>query len=605
VRIRRLSIERFRGLERLTFSPGPRTVILGPNNSGKTTVIEALDLLLHSGLGRPRPSPTELDYFGRRPADGFSIEAVLGALSDSFAAEVRDHLEGWDAEADEVIPEPGGDDIESVVRVRVRGDENFDLAHEFAKPESGGARFPPRLRAQLGWVFDGRMREPARQLNFFQGGLLERLFAPIDLSPAVDALRDALAGGAAAVNADSGIRGVLADVAADLANLGLISPGESPQFEVGGVSERELLQAMRLSLPSGEATIPVARQGRGAQRLLLVALLLRIAQRGGAPAIGAFEEPEEALEPLRQTQVARMLAAIADAGGQIFVVTHSPEIARAFAVEDILLLEGRGPDEARLLRKTVSEPMRQKYERWLERGVVRALFAQVPLLVEGPGDRAVIETFWRTLADEQAVLPAEQLRLDIVNCEGAPEMPAMARLLAEAGKSVVVWAEQDRPDILETLRNDGHCAGFLLHDPEEGRRNLEEALAAAASLDALALGMSTIADGRGYDWAKQRADLVSRAQATEETRETMTAAGSLPELLAALDEAEARALVAQAFAAKGVTPFEIKGARQARLLTEAIVATDGVPESFARPLRELEAWIRNGCPAGGEFAMSG
>jgi putative ATP-dependent endonuclease of the OLD family len=605
MRIRRLSIERFRGLERLSFSPGPRTIILGPNNSGKTTVIEALDLLLHSGLGRPRPSPTELDYFGRRPADGFSIEAVLGSLSEPFAAEVREHLEGWNAQADETVPEPGDDGIEPVVRVRVRGDDNFDLVHEFAKPESGGARFPPRLRAQLGWVFDGRMREPARQLNFFQGGLLERLFAPIDLGPAVDALRDALAGGAAAVNADAGIQGVLADVAGDLASLGLIRPGESPQFEVGGVSERELLQAMRLSLPSGEATIPVARQGRGAQRLLLVALLLRIAQRGGAPAIGGFEEPEEALEPLRQTQVARMLAAIADVGGQIFVVTHSPEIARAFAVEDILLLEGRGPDEARLLRKTVSEPMRQKYERWLERGVVRALFAQVPLLVEGPGDRAVIETFWRALADEQAVLPPEQLRLDVVNCEGAPEMPAMARLLTEAGKSVVVWAEQDRPDILETLRNDGQCAGFLLHDPEEGRRNLEEALAAAASLDALARGMSTIADGRGYDWTAQRADLVSRAQVAEDTREAMKATGSLPELLAALDEAEARALVAQALGAKGVTPFEIKGARQARLLTEAIVATDGVPEAFARPLRELEAWIRNGCPVGGEFAMSG
>lgn len=605
MRIRHISIERFRGLERLTFSPGPRTIIVGPNNSGKTTVIEALDLLLHSGLGRPRPSPTELDYFGRQPAEGFSIEATLGALSDAFAAEVREHLEGWDAEAEEVVPEPGGDGVEPVARVRVRGDASFDFVHEFAKPESGGARFPPRLRAQLGWVFDGRMREPARQLNFFQGGLLERLFDPIDLSPAVDALRDALAGGAAAVNDDAGIRGVLADVAADLASLGLISPGESPQFEVGGVSERELLQAMRLSLPSGEATIPVARQGRGAQRLLLVALLLRIAQRGGAPAIGGFEEPEEALEPLRQTQVARMLAAIADAGGQIFVVTHSTEIARAFAVEDILVLEGRGPEEARLLRKTVSEPMRQKYERWLERGVVRALFARVPLLVEGPGDRAVIEVFWRALADEQIVLPAEQLRLDVVNCEGAPEMPAMARLLAEAGKSVVVWAEQDRPDILATLRNDGHCAAFLLHDPEEGRQNLEEALAASASLDALARGMSEIADGRGYDWAAQREDLVSRAQVAQEARDAMKGMGSLPELLAILDEAEARALVASALAAKGVTPFEIKGARQARLLAEAIVASDGVPETFARPLRELEAWIRNGCLAAGEFTMGG
>ena len=605
MRIRRVLIERFRGLERLEFMPGPRTIILGPNNSGKTTVVEALDLLLHSGLGRPRPAPTELDYFARRPADGFSIEAVIGALTEGFAAEVRDHLEGWGAEAEEVVPEPDGDGIEPIVRVRVRGDAGFDLVHEFAKPESGGARFPPRLRAQLGWVFDGRMREPARQLNFFQGGLLERLFAPVDLGPTVDALRDALAGGAAAVNDDAAVKGVLADLAADLTILGLIEPGESPQFEVGGVSERELLQAMRLSLPSGDVTVPVARQGRGAQRLLLVALLLRIAQRSGAMAIGGFEEPEEALEPLRQTQVARMLAGIADAGGQIFVVTHSPEIARAFAIEDILLLEGLRPDDARPLRKTVSEPMRQKYERWLERGVVRALFARIPLLVEGPGDRAVIETFWRALAEQQAVLPAEQLRLDVVNCEGAPEMPAMARLLAEAGKKVAVWAEQDRPDILEGLRGEGHCAAFLLHDPAEGRRNLEEALAASASLDALARGMSAVAEGRGYDWAAQRNDLVSRAQVSQETREAMKGAGALPDLLGMLNEAGARALVGSALGAKGVTPFEIKGARQARLVAEAIVAADGVPEPFARALRGLDEWIRGGCPAGSEFAMAG
>lgn len=605
MRIRRISIERFRGLEQLAFVPGPKTIILGPNNSGKTTVVEALDLLLHSGLGRPRPSPTELDYFRRRPADGFSIEAVIGALNEGFAAEVRDHLEGWDAEAEEVTPEPDGDGIEAVVRVRVRGDAGFDLVHEFAKPESGGARFPPRLRAQLGWVFDGRMREPARQLNFFQGGLLERLFAPVDLGPTVDALRDALAGGAAAVNDDAAVNGVLADLAADLTTLGLINPGESPQFEVGGVSERELLQAMRLSLPSGDVAVPVARQGRGAQRLLLVALLLRIAQRSGAVAIGGFEEPEEALEPLRQTQVARMLAGIADAGGQIFVVTHSPEIARAFAIEDILLLEGLRPDDARPLRKTVSEPMRQKYERWLERGVVRALFARIPLLVEGPGDRAVLETFWRALADQQAVLPAEQLRLDIVNCEGAPEMPAMARLLAEAGKKVVVWAEQDRPDVLEALRTERHCAGFLLHDPAEGRQNLEEALATTASLDALTRGMSAVAEGRGYDWAAQRDDLVSRAQVAEETREGMKGAAALPDLLGMLDETDARTLIASALGAKGVTPFELKGARQARLVAEAIVAADGVPEPFARALRGLDEWIRSGCPAGAEFAMAG
>ena len=177
MRIRRLTIDRFRGLNHLEIFPGPRTLIIGPNNAGKSTVLEALDLLLHHGIGRPRPAPSEIDYFGRNTDVEFSIEAVIGELTLSFSAEVRAHLEGWRDEQHEVVPETDGDGIEPIVRVRVRGSSDLDAVHEFAKPEAEGARFSPRLRIELGWVFDGRIRDPAYQLGFYQGGLLERLFA--------------------------------------------------------------------------------------------------------------------------------------------------------------------------------------------------------------------------------------------------------------------------------------------------------------------------------------------------------------------------------------------------------------------------------------------
>src|SRR4051812_31981875 len=109
-------------------------------------------------------------------------------------------------------------------------------------------------------------------------------------------------------------------------------------FEAGAVSQRELLQSLRLALPSDGQQIPLMRQGRGAQRLVLVTILLRLARAagGGTALIGGFEEPEEALEPLRQAQLAGMLMGIANEGGQVFVVTHSPEIARRFEIDDFL-----------------------------------------------------------------------------------------------------------------------------------------------------------------------------------------------------------------------------------------------------------------------------
>ena len=48
-----------------------------------------------------------------------------------------------------------------------------------------------------------------------------------------------------------------------------------------------------------------------------------------------------------------------------------------------------------------------------------------------------------------------------------------------------------------------------------------------------------------------------------------------------------------------VTPFEMKGGRQARIVAEAIVEHEGVPPNFARAIRRLAGWIEGGCPGGG------
>jgi putative ATP-dependent endonuclease of OLD family len=608
MRIRRVAISRFRGLERLEFQPGPRTVILGPNNAGKSTILEALDLLLHPGLGRPRPAPEEVDYFRRDPDEGFEVEAVLGALPSSFRAEVHQHLEGWCGVDAQVVAEPDGEGIEPVVRVRVRGTPEFEVIHEFAKPESEGARFNPALRARVGWVFDGRAREPARQLFFYQGGLLDRLFAGAQLGPAVQTLRDAVSAGAEAINRDDAVEQVLGELSADLGNLGLLETDETAAFEAGDVSQRALLQTLRLAMPVGDVPIPLSRQGRGTQRLVLVAVLLRLATATGLVPIGGFEEPEEALEPLRQGRLAEMLMEIVRQHGQLFVVTHSPEIARCFSIDDFLLLRERtAGQEARHLSYSLSPPVRQAYERRVDGAVVRGLFCRVPVLVEGPGDRAVLETFWRALAEMGQVLPAFRLGLDVVNSEGVSNMPMLAAVLHEAGKSAAAWVDQDSPEAVrevDRLRTDGHCAALILHDRAPGRQNLEQALAASASMRALARAMEMVAADRGYSWDDQRADLLSRCEQIDpEARERARRASSVSEFLDGIDEQGSRRLVASALGTKTVSPFEMKGARQARIVAEAIVEVDGVPGGFSQALRQLDAWVRSNCPRGTEIQM--
>lgn len=330
---------------------------------------------------------------------GFEIEAVIGALSTEFMGEVAQHLEGWNALTEKIVTETDGDNIEAVVRVRVRGNPDLTIEHEFSKPESDAAAFNPAKRIHLGWVFDGRTRDPLRQLAFYQGGLLERLFSGADLDPAVSSLRQALSDGAKSINGDEELVPVLDDLGHDLQRLGILEAGGKPAFEAGSTSKRELLQSLRLSLPQHDVSIPLFRQGRGAQRLVLVSILLKIAKSSSTDGIiGGFEEPEEALEPLRQAQIADMLLNLSDSDGQVFLVTHSPEIARRFEVEDFVLMpERRGSEQPCVLKKEFSARNRHGYERWLDGAIVRGLFARIPLLVEGPSDRAVLECIWEAV----------------------------------------------------------------------------------------------------------------------------------------------------------------------------------------------------------------
>jgi len=71
----RLTIERFRGIEALTWLPAKGTnLILGGGDAGKTTILDAIALLVS-----PTNTTTlsDADYFGRKLAECFKIEARL------------------------------------------------------------------------------------------------------------------------------------------------------------------------------------------------------------------------------------------------------------------------------------------------------------------------------------------------------------------------------------------------------------------------------------------------------------------------------------------------------------------------------------------------
>lgn len=116
MRLLALSIEGFRGIQCANIRFGDHTVIIGPNGCGKSTIIDALSLVL--GRARLVRDLTEHDFFGScpGPTSRIRIIATLGGFSgndperhDAWFREGRAVSKWRNGATGEVSPEPKRD----------------------------------------------------------------------------------------------------------------------------------------------------------------------------------------------------------------------------------------------------------------------------------------------------------------------------------------------------------------------------------------------------------------------------------------------------------------------------------------------------------------
>jgi putative ATP-dependent endonuclease of the OLD family len=87
----RLTIEGFRGVKSATIQLGKHAVLVGPNNSGKTTIVEALALVF--GRDRLVRRLTEHDFHGSEPNEKSRITVV--ATISGFPQNDPNHNRDW------------------------------------------------------------------------------------------------------------------------------------------------------------------------------------------------------------------------------------------------------------------------------------------------------------------------------------------------------------------------------------------------------------------------------------------------------------------------------------------------------------------------------
>ena len=177
--IRLLTVQRFRGIQALTWRPQRQlNVILGGGDVGKTTILDAIALLLSP------TNPTTLadtDYFARNIKDEFQIEAVMSLPAESGIDYQFNPSWPWDWNGiDAVVPalDSHGPAIsDPVYRMRVRGTPDLELVYEIVQPDGSSVALSGALRRAIGLVRLGGDDRNDRDLRLVHGSALDRLLS--------------------------------------------------------------------------------------------------------------------------------------------------------------------------------------------------------------------------------------------------------------------------------------------------------------------------------------------------------------------------------------------------------------------------------------------
>lgn len=431
--IARLAIAGFRGVSQADLRFGTHSVLVGPNNVGKTTVIESLALLL--GRERLVRDLTEHDFFGSTPTQQSRV-VIVATLTGFEGDEPAQHREwfGADRGVEKWIDAKGelhaaktaaasrlavqigyfarfNIDTLEVESIRAFVDDEQDIGDAF--DENAGVRtVKGRALQELGFFLVSATRTWDRWISF-SSDLFRKVIAATGEIPAaaVRAERGRVWNPAERLEKADGISGIVDNINYELTQL-MSSPPEL-QLRLTSTDSQSVLQAIVPHFQHGAApTLPASRQGSGLASLQSLLLLMQFGaarEQRGQCFILAVEEPELHVPPSQQKRLVNRLNAVCN---QTIMTTHSPLVASMFPPADVIFLRNKA---GTLVGSPLSFPNaapsnleQHLFYGWRDR-LVAALMHEYVIIPEGVSEAAWLDALqtaielrqeWKAIAHE-------------------------------------------------------------------------------------------------------------------------------------------------------------------------------------------------------------
>lgn len=481
----RIQVQNFRGISSTDVSMSGDTVLLGDNNSGKSTLLEAVELALGADRLFRRPVIDEHDFYAGRYRDNdVRVEVMLVDLDDELQSRFRNHLEYWDASSGTLLTTLPGADSEAMPCIRIRfvgrydaDEDDFDGRTWFCSPENDEGEPTSEARSadkrEFGFLLLRALRTGNRAMSMERGSLLDFVLRAFEVEVQMwENLLEKLRGIPVAGDEDEEFGQVLSSIDSAMKQIVASEWADAPHLRVSELTREDLRRVLRSFMATGAAgyAAPFNHQGSGTINSLVIAMLTLIAQKRNGRVIFAMEEPEISVPPTAQKRVVDLILGL---GGQAIFTTHSPYVLEEFEPEKMTVL-AREHGSGLLTSTQVSLPpqLRAKaFRTGIRTRFCEALLARRVLITEGDTEAASYAALAKTAARAN---PERFARLDtrgwaIFDAQGETNVAAFAGYFRGLGKQVASVFDKQPPDRLaEIVAN----SDYVFEQPHAGFEDL-------------------------------------------------------------------------------------------------------------------------------------
>ncbi len=474
MKISRLEINNFRGIKSADLLFPKHAVLIGDNNTGKSTIFEALNLVLGPDRLYHRPVVDEHDFYNGDyyppnnddidtapiPAPQIKIEATITDLNDEQKTRFAAHIEWWNKETNALlgngeIPAVDDDSCEEALRVCFIGEydseeDDFIGQTYFAKSidendtRDDAQKFNKKDKQICGFLYLRSLRTGTRALSLERGSLLDIILRIKEIRPQMwHNIIEPLSDFEVAADPNLGITGVLASIETSMKKYVPKEWGISPHLKVSNLTRENLRKIITAFIATGDGnhSAPFYRQGTGTLNILVLAMLSQIAE-DKQNVIFAMEEPETAIPPYTQKSIVHE---IKNLSSQTFFTSHSPYVIEEFELDETVILSR--DDQGVLTRNPAELPVNitpKRYRREFRTNFCEGLLARRILIVEGATEASAIPAVARYLSeiDSDRYANLEALGVCVIDAGGETNIAGLAGFYRGLGKYVFALCDK-------------------------------------------------------------------------------------------------------------------------------------------------------------------